>query len=252
MYKSFSRYFESKFSLDRDITSIFIYKIANNKIHMFSKYSNTQSYDSLLYKHPERLEQVKDLSPVIRLYPSDHPIYSASDYVYSMGINIKTTDTFSPTGLMMVDFDVKGISTLLKQYYENVTSDTIILTSEGSVLFDSTGKYYGKKYPYIKYLDGKTSTAEIDGEKCLINVNSNNDSNILIAGITPEIQILKNIKTTKQAITIISFVFIFAALLLVYLGTQGFSKRVKTCCFTRHKRFGKRIARRKDKKINLA
>jgi len=227
MYSGFSKYFESKFSQDRDISIIYTYKPVNDKLFMFSKYSLPGTFEKKNFKYPERLEQVKDLSPVIRVYPSNHPFYSTYEYTYSMGITIKTTDTFAPIGLMMVDFEVSGIDRLIRQYYETKISDTIILTATGDVIYDSTGKYYGKTYPYMSSLDGNHPSERLDNEKCLINVNSDNDAKVLIAGITPEKQILKRVKSTQRTIFFISFVFLFSALVLVYLGAQGFSKRVE-------------------------
>jgi Predicted signal transduction protein with a C-terminal ATPase domain len=221
----FSKYYDNAFSIDRDIAGITIYKKIDQTILVFSK-TTRKSYESNKYSYPERLSQVEDLRPLISVYPTVTTAYQDTAKAYTLSINLKSTDTMAPIGILMFDYDIKGIFHLLSQYYETPMGYTVILTDNGSILYDSSNKYYNNNYPYANLFKSNPSSAFINGEDCLIHTVSDNDAKILVVGILPKSQIFSSIKKTKQTIFILSVTFIIVGLILAYIGTLAFSKRV--------------------------
>ena len=226
-YPDFSKFFESVFLGNNDMSSVFVYKKLDNRIYMFSGYRK-DGFDAEEYKYRDRLLQVNDISPNTIVYPAYKPFYQDNNYIYSLCTNLKMLDSYSSnTGILMIDFNVNGIYEEMKQYYENINADIMILTEDGSVIFDSSGYYYEKKYPYVDLLKSGASTIEIDGKKSLLATNSNNGLKVMVVGILPQDKVLSNIKSVQWTIYLISILCIVVSLLITYTFTFMFSKRIR-------------------------
>lgn len=226
--QKFDRYFLSVFSQDRDISSIVIYKKADKSIFSYSR-NSVLAYDESEFNYQEQLGQINDTSYRLRIFPAFYPLYNKdkNKMVYTISINIRRLGTNTNTGIMMIDFDQSGINRFLSQFKSDIKAQILILTQSGDVIYDSSGEYYGKEYSYLNMLKSADNFVEIRGEEYIINVDTDNNSGAIIASIIPKKDILKSIVSTRQTIYLVSIVCILIVLILTYISTTIFSKRIK-------------------------
>ena len=73
--------------------------------------------------------------------------------LYAIRVPINNTQTLRNIGQFLIFFDSKGIGNALNSYEPNLKGDIVVLSTKGTVLFDSSTTYYGKKYPYVEAAD---------------------------------------------------------------------------------------------------
>ena len=226
----FSSYFRNAFSRDKNMTGIIVYKMLESNFCIFSASGIENSADEDSFQKAYMLEQLKEVPARLHISPAgtaDYYYTKGSPMVYTISGDIKYLGSNDNLGLLMVDFSTDGIAKHIS-LYGNVKGDFIVLTQDGDVVFDSSEKYYGNKYPYIGYLTDDTTTVEIDGSKYLINTNISNDFNLIIASIIPERQILSSIAGTERMIFFIALVCILVSMVFFFMSTKSLSKRIES------------------------
>jgi two-component system, sensor histidine kinase YesM len=226
--QKFIGYFLSSFSQDIDITGITIYKKADNSIFSFSKNSSLV-YNASEFIYPERLEQITDPSYHLKIIPAFYPKYNneSNDMVYTISINIRQRGTNKNIGILMIDFDLSGFNSYLSEFQNDIKAQFLMLTENGDVIYDSTGEYNEKKSQYVDAYTSKLNSAKINGEEYVINMDTENSSSVIAASFVQKKAILRSIMATKQTIFMVSILCILTVLLLTYLSTKIFSKRIK-------------------------
>jgi two-component system, sensor histidine kinase YesM len=227
MRKHFTDYLESAFGNDAAIKCVTVYKKEDETFYLISKKINT-TYSKTQFNHPEILNQFKNFSPKVILYPSSRSIYSKNGYVYTMAMNIKSMDTFNNVGTLILDFDVEGITKSILQYYNELSGDIIVINSAGNVVYDSSNTYYGKTFPYYSLLKSGDQHLTINGQDCIVNRIGNSNLGITAVGIMPVNKALEKISRAKKDIFIISFLCIFAAMQLAFLSSKISARRINS------------------------
>lgn len=228
-YESQSRlmkYLNSCFNEDIDISKITLLKKLDNKCYNVTK-NSTYILTKALFQRPEILTQIINYSPKVYLYPAYKSGNQDNDYSFTMAMNIKSLETYENTGTLIADYKTEGITDVINQYYQDITSEILILTKDGSVIYDSSNIYYGMKYPYIKSIKASSSSIKINGKDCIVNVNSNDYFNLKLVSIGVKRVALKRIQDTKNLIYFISLLCFLISILFTYISTVAFSKRIK-------------------------
>lgn len=225
--KKFSDYIRSVFSRDRDIVDIIIYKNVDKSINFFSRYSEN-TIDESSFKYSDRFQQINEISSKIKIIPSFSPDYLKDPKikVYTLTLNIKVLGTAINIGSMMIDFDAFGIDNVLSQYDSNLKGNLLILTSDGSIIYDSSKRYYGTKYPDFSLLKNNQKEGIIDNEDCIINLNKNNDMGVIVAGIIPKKLILSRVNMINHLIFITTLICTIMSIFLASVSIVFFSKRI--------------------------
>ncbi|HEY5584437.1 MAG TPA: sensor histidine kinase [Ruminiclostridium sp.] len=227
MRERFIDYLNSTFSIDTDMTGVTLYKKLDETCYLVSKNSK-DSYPASSFKNPKILEQFRDFSPNVRLYPSSTSVYLPKKNIYTMAMNIKLLSNYNNVGTLVVDFDVDEIAKTIHRYYEEVTSDILVLLDDGSVIYDSSNGYYDSKIPYSNLLKENKPRLVLEGQECIINKFQNSDLGITVIGIMPVGKSLEKISNARRTVFLVSFFCILAVLILSYITTRVFSRRIST------------------------
>ena len=129
-------------------------------------------------------------------------------------------------GNVFVEYDNNGIFGAYENIANKVSGSIIVLSGNDNVIFDSSGSYYGKKYPYYSRLKKASDVVNLE-QLSYINVIKDTHSGITIAGIVP-----KSI-VDGQAIPAIEIAIVFSLLLIIIIivitltGIRYINKRVK-------------------------
>lgn len=223
--KRFIDYLSSAFSNDNDMTCVTMYKKLDETCYLVSKNTTVISSASS-YENPSIIEQFNNYTPNVRLYSSSISTYSPHENVYKMAMNIKALDTYKNVGTLIVDFDVDGITKSMHQYYEDITSDILVVLDDGSILYDSSSRFNGRIAPDSELLKGDKPRLIINGQECIVNRIENKDLNITVIGILPVDKALQKISNARRNIFYVSFICILAVLILTYMTTKVFSRRI--------------------------
>lgn len=149
--------------------------------------------------------------------------------VYTMGAKVMSADLLKSLGEIYIEFNTDSIKNEYNEYADNLKGYILILTKTGDVMFDSSGKYYGKEYPFIKKLlalhsSVKDVTLDVDSS---VNIVVPDSADVIVAGIIPKSEIYTASSTIKQTVYYISLLCILASLVLTYLSTSVTSRRVR-------------------------
>jgi two-component system, sensor histidine kinase YesM len=221
---SYQTYFNAFFIRDRDIGSIVLYSSTKEFFYVFGDQNGPR-----LYEYSSNVKELVDsLSGNRRQY---YPyLFAGSDMspddqkVFSTINSINDPVTLERIGSFIINYNLNGLYTLFQKYAHEIKGYVLILTSDGNVLFDSSSRYYGSKYPYMDQLTGTSGTHMLE-EKSFVNIIKSPDSGAIIAGIIPAAQITASTAATRRTILLIAFLLITVSLVLTYFIIQAFSRR---------------------------
>jgi two-component system, sensor histidine kinase YesM len=228
--KAFDNVFSMLSTRESSIYSISVYNNKDSSIRVFGRSIHAYNYESNFnYNRWECKIDKSHFKPVLipahRKYYSDYPNPGKS-WVYTFASNLRDTKTNAIYGTLAMEFKVDDIFRTYEEYTEDLKGSIIIVTKAGDVIYDSSGKYYGIKYPYTKILEGKPASAMLE-EKCLINTYDSEIPDVIIGGIIPESSIYTDINKLNLTIGMISFACIIVTLVLSNISVSVFSRRVK-------------------------
>lgn len=228
-YKNlFIQYYLSLFSRDNDLESVNIYKKLDKVSYQLSRdYFEDDIPLNEIKDDYGILKHLNDVTSKISIYPA-HLESKSKKMVYTVSSNIKELYSASSIGLLMLNFSCDAIDSVLAAYGKDSIEGTIyILTKNGDVIYDSSRKYYGKKYPYIDVLRKGVSATKINGAKYMINSYSENKSGVIVAGVIPKKMILKDINTTNRIILIVTILCLVIITIFTRISTNILFKRMK-------------------------
>ena len=226
IFNSFQTYFKSCYSRDQDIHSIILYSREKNFVYIASEASGP-GFSKFT---PQVQKLVMELSNNKSLYypylftgldPS-----SKTGQVYTTVSSIKDPITLENIGALIINYDIGGIYNSYQKYAKDIKGYILILTRTGTVLFDSSNRYYGSKYPYFSLLK-ENAAPRILNEKSFINLIHSPISGAVIAGIVPQSQLLTGTRIMNRAILLITFLLAAFSIVLTYFGMKIFSKRTQ-------------------------
>lgn len=227
---AFDNYLDSFFTRDTDLTAINVYKLADQRIYQYTKFLSN-IYTAEEFYRSEMIGQVNEnVYPTVNVYPADYPDYlqaTNNRRVFSLSLNIKTTDSTKNSGVLMLDFDTNGFHELLSRFNLSLNSHLMILMADGEVVFDSSGQYYKQKYPYLHLIDKTRTAIRIDNEKNVINKLVSQKTGLLIVSISPEKNVLALANRMRITIYLLSVICIIVCILLMVISSNFLSKRIK-------------------------
>ena len=224
--KKFNSYFNLFFGADKGLENVLVYKKVNQTTYMISRNINRALDTSEV--SPDFLRKIDVKAPTISIAAAHAPIYKPDTMVYSFYINIKVLGTNENSGLLMLDFNPNGFASALKQMGSNhQQSDIYVLTPSGDILFDSTGRLYDQKFPYLDQVNAKAGSITINGEKIILSFSNDNKPGLYIVNMVPQKVVLRDVNVTRQLIFGVSFLCIFLAAVFIPVSTVYFTRRIK-------------------------
>lgn len=232
MQQKFNDNISSIFNFDSDISYLTFYSKNNDNVYFLSRNS------SLLlskpdYYYTDYLKNVLNQSTEIEILPAFtmHYLNDNNKMVYSYAKNIRQLSSLNNIGTFIVYINVESLYHYIEKFDNDIGRDILVLTKKGEVIFDTSGKYYNKKYPYFDILKSgkdKNGLVEIEGRKYFADTSTNNQPGIFIATLTPEKNITGIIDSTRRTIIIIIVLCLALTISFTIVSTFLFSKRVRT------------------------
>ncbi|AET57458.1 histidine kinase [Paenibacillus terrae HPL-003] len=176
-----------------------------------------------------------------------------SPSLYSLQVPINNKQTLKNTGQLLVFLNSKNISNALTSYGNNLKGEIIVLSTHGTVLFDSRNNYYGKTYPYVEvtrslYDDVDSDVGIIQAKQNMyINKLISPDEGYVVIGAVPNEEMAESYRGIRNTILTISVVCILFAVLFPAFFVINFAKRTNRIIkFTRQVKNGDLTARIQD------
>ncbi|MDF2718484.1 MAG: hypothetical protein K0R28_5409, partial [Paenibacillus sp.] len=130
-------------------------------------------------------------------------------------------------GYMILTFDTASFQRAYEQYRKYLIGTLLVMTPEGAVIFDSSGKYYKQPFPYWDMVQDSSDNAVIDRKKSIVNVNRDDEYGFITVGIIPLNELHKGINYITRMVLIAALGCILITILLTVLSTTRFSGRLK-------------------------
>ncbi len=223
----FTEQIASTFNYDKDICNIIIYSKEKDFFYITSNAGMTKY---CIYGDPANKLNVQTFGN--QEYKSNYvftgiKLPNEDRSTYGIMNAIKDPDIPENMGAMIINFNIDGIAKLHKKYENELKGYIVVLTSEGDVIYDSSNRYYGRKYPYTNMLSDISNGPQDLEKKSYINV-INSYKGIIIAGIMPQEQISHSIKGVKIIVYIGAVILFFVFVMIMYLSLHIFSVRTRS------------------------
>lgn len=173
--------------------------------------------------------------------------------LYAIRVPINNKQSLKNDGQLLVYLDSTSIASALSNYQNSLRGEIVVLSSEGTVLFDSKGRYYGKRYPFVDenktvYDDSGSGLFRAKREM-YVNKLVSTDEGYVIIGAAPHEEIAESYQGIRNTIITISAVCIVFAVVFPALFVINFAKRTNRIVkFTRKVRNGDFAARIHDRR----
>lgn len=229
--QSMHKYLKSACSFDFDITGVYLLKIKDNKVF----YNNVNPSDSArltidnveLNKFLDKKYLGTKLILVKNIFTIDPQ--SNSNDIFTFATNISSTAFNKRIGILLINFTKNNIKTAYSSIDKNFSSDVLVLTKAGDIIFDSSGKNDNSIYPDFETIKNSISESPVTliNKNNITNVIATKDSGLIVISTVSNSQIYKNVSGSRNTILFILVLSILGALLLSYIIISVFSKRIK-------------------------
>ncbi len=246
------RHFQNMIDRNSDIHQLMLYSAEKQSLLTFNQ-----------YKQFRRLDANVARSYIPDVMAMEMPNINAPNYwirkainlwdpeLYAIRVPINNTQTLRNMGQLLIYFDSKGIGSALDNYERNLKGDIAVLSAKGTVLFDSSGRYYGKKYPYVEAADSLFDQTDMDAIKKEQNMYVNRfvsaDQGYVVIGTVPVKEMAEAYAGIRNTIISISLISLLFAVFVPAFFIINFAKRTRRIIrFTQKVKYGNLSARIDD------
>jgi two-component system sensor histidine kinase YesM len=150
-----------------------------------------------------------------------------TERMYVLYYNIfDNEDSGKTLGYMASIYKSDSIKNAYVKFEKDLKGKIILTNNSGDLIFDSSEMGYGKKIPNIdKFKNSSTKT--INQSDSIVNISKNNQYEFETLGLISKKELYEDISPLKVKIIIISCSSIIILIVLSYLTTVLFTKRVK-------------------------
>ncbi|QJC50569.1 sensor histidine kinase [Paenibacillus albicereus] len=211
---------------------------ADSSIRQMMLYSSVQQY---LYAwkaggSPQLLELNSALSYIPDAMALELPSISApnpwvarglgldADRVYAVRAAVNNPGTLQKTGQLLVHFSSDSLLSALRPYLDELKGYVLVLTPQGQVLFDSSGRYYGSIYPYASRISSLDAAATLD-RPSRVAVLSDSLAGYSVVGVVPDEQLDAATAGLRRTVLLLSGLGILLAVLLPGFAVASVARR---------------------------
>lgn len=242
-------YFKQHLEDDADIENMIIYSAEQQYVYIYK-----QGGMNRLFKTNSTRSFIPDAMAL-----ENHSITLPNKWVYkltgnegiplySIRIPINDMKTYKNLGQLFVYYRTDRLHQLIEEYHLDLKGYILVLSAEGRVLFDSSGKYYGVDYPYAEQLHDPKQTVELD-EESYITALPRHEAGLTVVAIAPKQEVAESYKGLQNTIIPLALACIFIAILVPALFIVNYSKRTNNIIrFMRKVETGDFIARIQETK----
>lgn len=149
--------------------------------------------------------------------------------LYAIRVPINNKQTLKNMGQFLVLFDSESIGQALASYKNSLKGDIVVASAEGTVLFDSSGQYYGRSYPFVNVEKALfDSTGSGVGNKVqdrYVNQLISADKGYVVIGSVPKSDIAEAYAGIRNTIMLLSLLCLLFAVLVPAFYIMNFAKR---------------------------
>ena len=225
--ENFDRLFSSQLIKNDNIMDIIIYKSASKEVVSYTRYLRGINNEYDYFKYPW-FKETFEKGGILNIIPAYKPnyIYNDNRYIYSAVASIFDTRSFKTTGEIIINMDVKKIEDSYSNYLKDLKGFILVMDSVGNVVYDSSNRYYGDKYPYFEKLNSKQDYVMLD-EESMVNLDLSNRDGFVVAGIVPRKQVLESINSIVNTLYMMLIVCIIISLILVFSASSFFTRSIR-------------------------
>ncbi|MFB6365894.1 sensor histidine kinase [Paenibacillus elgii] len=226
--KNIDSYFKS-LTFDREIQAIWLYSSVKGFLYAYRGLEE----QGFVYPGPEnpkvadpihRIRQTKSFAPP----PSFEPGTDGDrNRMFTMASDINDPITLQNHGTLLVDWKWTGMDRIVRNDRSDFKGELLLLTADGTVLYDSSRRYMGQSYPYMHALRDQSDPVALD-EPAYVQLKTLNQGGIVLASIVPVAKVSEGLQGMKRTVIAGTGLCVAAAVLLSYLLMTKFSRRTQT------------------------
>ncbi|GIO30351.1 two-component sensor histidine kinase [Paenibacillus albilobatus] len=206
----------------RDIMSYLRLQLNNYPdIRMVALYSENQKFILLLTRDTQNYYYVNgDLQSALKQYV-------ISDKSFTTVSNINSLTQQESIGNLIIDYDLSGMYGEYVTDWGGLKGYVAVVTPGGEVLFDSSSRYYGQKYPYLSRLSSSSDVQNFE-EPSYTNVQVSNRFGYYVIGVIPKAEIAKSLRGLRNTLFLVTGICIVGAMVLARFTIVNFSRRTRS------------------------
>ncbi|MFB5762083.1 sensor histidine kinase [Paenibacillus medicaginis] len=159
--------------------------------------------------------------------------------LYAIRVPINNKQTLKNVGQFMVFLDSQSIGQALANYKNSLKGDIVVLSAQGTVLFDSSGQYYGRSYPYVNVenalFDSTGAGVMNKVQDRYVNQLISADEGYVVIGSVPKSDIAGAYAAIRNTIVLFSLLCLLFAILVPAFFIMNFAKRTRRIIRFMHK-----------------
>ncbi|GBF74392.1 two-component sensor histidine kinase [Paenibacillus sp. 598K] len=148
-------------------------------------------------------------------------VYAVYDYIRF------PDDPSDYSGYMLLIYDTESFRRAYEPYRKYLIGTQLVLTTEGEVVYDSSGKYYNQSFPYWDLVQESSDRRIIEGREAIVNVAKDDEFRFVTVGIIPLGELNQGIRNITRMMLIAASICLLVTIVLAVLSTRHFSKRLK-------------------------
>lgn len=244
------QYFRNQMEDDPDIRRLLLYSSAKQLLYVYNERENFNIISTNAAKSfvPDALYLEEASSVAIPNIWVRKTISLEELPMFSIRVPINDKQSLRNIGQLLVFYDSEHVWESMKNYKDDFKGDIIVLSAANDVLFDSSGTFYGQKYPFPEQIDAIYA----DGEEVngmMITKLTNSQGGFTVLSAVPKRELAATYSGLRNMIITICLVCILFAVITPSLFISNFATRAHNIIrFTRKVKNGDLNARITDVK----
>jgi two-component system sensor histidine kinase YesM len=218
-------FFSKKMQSDPDIRNIVLYSSEMQQMYVYQANAQPKLYSTIAARSfiPDAMAMEGPIASTPNLWVRK-AIGQWDPQLYSMRSLINDKFTLKNAGQLYVYFDSEAIRNSLPTHKDEFMGTILALTPDGQVLFDSSGAYYGKTFPYMDKIKSLKQVETLK-EPSYLSALTQSPAGFMVVGIAPVREVAKSYLPLKRTIMTISAVCIAFAIIIPSLVILNVSRR---------------------------
>lgn len=242
-------YFKQKLDDDPDIENIMLYSAEKQYVYVYKQGSMTRLYQAnATYSYIPDVMAMDTQSVTLPNLWVRKLAGDANLPLFSIRSPINDMATYKNLGQLLILYRTEALDAVMNSGDDSFKGSVMVMSGDGRVMYDSSGKYYGQKYPYADKLITPKETVTLD-EESYITTAAHNQAGYVVVGITPKRVISESFQGLQSTIIISALLCIVIAVSIPSLMIVNYSKRTDNIIrFMRKVEKGEFVARMQDTK----